>query len=327
MPITVIVCSMGGDESPLTFDGAQRVVLGRGAGSDVRLPDASVSHRHASVRSQGTELVVVDEGSTNGTFVGDVRVAPGMSRIVRSGDWVRLGRVWLRLLMDPNPVTRDLAMATRDLALAFVSQAMRARGADRTMTVRVVEGRDQGATLPLADEGRSYAIGRGSDCDLPLADVDASREHVRVVRRGAGVVIRDAGAKNGTWLGTVRLATNEEVSWRPTQMLQVGRSVLALVEPVGAALAEIEQREDELMDPVATPAEPSALGPLALAARDAAGGAGPSVAPRVSSTEPDGPTVRRPKRTTWSVLDLLVMGAALGVLALSLAGIFWLLRG
>src|SRR5271165_3569132 len=107
MPITVIVRSMVGDESRLTFDGTQRVVIGRGAGSDVRVPDASVSHRHASVRSQGMELLVVDEGSTNGTFVGDVRVAPRMSRIVRSGDWVRVGRVWLRLSMDPVPVTRD----------------------------------------------------------------------------------------------------------------------------------------------------------------------------------------------------------------------------
>jgi len=37
--------------------------------------------------------------------------------------------------------------------------------------------------------------------------------------------------------------------------------------------------------------------------------------------------MRGRRRGMWSVLDLLVMGAALGVLALSLAGIYWLLRG
>jgi hypothetical protein len=37
MPITVIVRSMAGDEPRLIFDGTQRVVIGRGAGSDVRV--------------------------------------------------------------------------------------------------------------------------------------------------------------------------------------------------------------------------------------------------------------------------------------------------
>src|SRR5579862_8977330 len=102
MPITVIVRSIAGDEPRLTFDGTQRVVIGRGAGSDVRVPDATVSHRHASLRAQGAEFVVVDEGSSNGTFVGGVRVAARMSRLVRSGDWVRVGRVWLRVLVDQS---------------------------------------------------------------------------------------------------------------------------------------------------------------------------------------------------------------------------------
>lgn len=39
MAITVIVRSEGGSDTRLTFDGMQRVVIGRGAGSDVRLPD------------------------------------------------------------------------------------------------------------------------------------------------------------------------------------------------------------------------------------------------------------------------------------------------
>src|SRR5208282_5290115 len=105
MPITVIVRPASGTESRLTFDGTQRIVLGRGAGCDVRLPDLTVSVRHASLRAQGADFVVVDEGSANGTFVGGVRVAPRTSRIVRAGDLVRLGRVWVELHFDPTPVT------------------------------------------------------------------------------------------------------------------------------------------------------------------------------------------------------------------------------
>ncbi|MGH7434940.1 MAG: FHA domain-containing protein, partial [Polyangiaceae bacterium] len=90
MALTVVVLSADG--ARLTFDGTSRIVVGRGAGSDVRLPDTSVSVRHASLRAQGSDFAVVDEGSTNGTFVGSVRVAPHTSRIVRAGDRLRLGR-------------------------------------------------------------------------------------------------------------------------------------------------------------------------------------------------------------------------------------------
>src|SRR6516162_9026104 len=135
MPITVIVRSAsegdgtspalpergrtpeGTPESRLTFDGTQRIVIGRGPSCDVRLPDATVSHRHASLRAQGADFVLVDEGSTNGTFVGGVRVAARTSRIVRTGDLVRLGRMWLEMRIDHRPITRDVAAATRELAL------------------------------------------------------------------------------------------------------------------------------------------------------------------------------------------------------------------
>ncbi len=325
MPITVIVRSMAGDEPRLIFDGAQRVVIGRGAGSDVRVPDPSVSHRHASLRSQGTEIIVVDEGSTNGTFVGDVRVAARMSRIVRSGDWLRVGRVWLRLLIDQSPATRDLAMATRDLALAFVAQAMQARGVDRTPAVRVVEGEDQGMTLALADDARGYTVGRGPHCEMPLADPDVSREHVRIVRAEAGVFVEDLGAKNGSWLGAARLPSDQRVAWRAPQMLKVGRTVLALVEPVADALAEIEGAADEPLGPeeVGAPIQPSP--PITSQIGEGSGSRGD--APIASLAEGGGAKTALGPRGTWSLLDLLVMGAALGVLALSLVGIFWLLRG
>jgi len=202
MPLTVIV--RAAPYARMTFDSTQRVVIGRGAGSDVRLPDASVSLRHATLRAQGSDFIVLDEGSTNGTFIGKVRIAPRTSRIVRSGDLVRVGRIWIELRIDQSPVTRDVAAATRDLALALVSQAMRAQGADFTLKIHVVEGRDQGATLPLAEEGRLYVVGRGPDCALALADSDVSREHVRLARRGSGVLVRDLGTKNGTWIGDAR---------------------------------------------------------------------------------------------------------------------------
>jgi pSer/pThr/pTyr-binding forkhead associated (FHA) protein len=324
MPITVLVRAMTDGEARLTFDGTQSVVLGRGASCDVRLPDASVSHRHASLRVQGQDFLVHDEGSVNGTFVGGVRVAPRTSRIVRSGDLVRLGRVWIELLLDQSPVTRDVGAATRDVALALVSQALAAAGTDLTLKLRVVEGRDQGLTLALAEEERTYTLGRGIECDLPMADADASRVHAHVVRRGGAVTVCDLDAKNGTWLGETRLPGNREVVWRPSLMVRVGRTVLALEEPVGDALARIESAPDEPMTDAEEAAPPPAPPPSA-SALPAVGREPASAAPvMVVPVQPVAPTRAR---GGWSPTDLVVMAAALGVLALSIAGLVWLLKG
>jgi len=320
MPLTVIV--LAADGARMTFDATQRVVIGRGAGSDVRLPDPSVSLRHATLRAQGSDFVVFDEGSTNGTYVGSVRVAPRTSRIVRSGDLVRVGRVWLELRLDQSPVTRDVAAATRDLALAMVSRSMLAGGADLTLKLHVVEGRDQGAILPLADDGRFYVVGRAPECALALADADVSREHVKVGRRASSVFVRDMGTKNGTWIGDTRAPADGDVVWKPIHMMKIGRTVLAIEEPLAEALASIEAVADEALSPEeagAPPSEPKAEGTSFEP---------PDVGPSGALAAVPAARVRTERRRTgWSATDMLVMAAALAILALSLAGLVWLLRG
>src|SRR4051812_34570868 len=110
MSVTVVVRSgaTAKNSGPaLTFDG-HRIVIGRSSGSDVRLPDPSVSLRHASIRAQGGEYAIFDEGSTNGTWVGSSRLDAHTPRTVRTGDLVRLGRVWLEVVVDQKPATPDL---------------------------------------------------------------------------------------------------------------------------------------------------------------------------------------------------------------------------
>jgi pSer/pThr/pTyr-binding forkhead associated (FHA) protein len=332
MSITVIVRSPAGDETRLTFDGTTRIVIGRGSSCDVRLPDASVSFRHASLRAQGAEFALIDEGSRNGTFVGGVRVAARTSRIVRSGDRVRIGRVWLELRLDQSPVTRDLAAATRDLALGLVAQAMQRAGEDATTKVSVVEGRDQGATLQLSTEGRDYVLGRAAECDLPLSDSDVSRQHLEMRRQGGVVAVRDLDTKNGSWLGEARVPSGSRAVWRPAQMLRVGHTVLALVEPVAEALAAIECAPDEALGQAELASEPpenAAAAPEVSApqTRGPEGDLSAQSPPKQSPESERGASPVRAGRAAWSVTDVIVVSAAVGVLALSVAGLVWLLRG
>jgi pSer/pThr/pTyr-binding forkhead associated (FHA) protein len=324
MPLSVLVRNHGGEPQVLTFDG-DRVVLGRGAFADVRLPDPSVSTRHATVRVLGGEYLLFDEGSTNGTFVGGIRLAPQTPRSIRSGDLVRLGRVWVEVRTEAAPLTQDLPLATRDLAFRLVEEAMLAIGDETSPSVSVVEGGDVGASLTLAEEGHVYVIGRGETCALLLSDADASREHVQVVRRGGSVLIRDLGAKNRAALGEVWLATERDVVWRRPSMLRVGRTVLALREPVADALAELEGSADEALpeggEPPPPPPSSHAPAPPSLS-----GGARTAAAPLAEATPSVAPKPV-PRGPAWSTTDLAVGGAAILVIALSAAGLYWLLRG
>jgi len=325
MPLTLVLRSSegtsGGAEPALTFDG-ERVVIGRGPNCDVRLPDPSVSHRHASVRANGSEYVLVDEKSSNGTFVGGARLTPHSPRPLKHGELFRVGRVWLEARIDQTPATRDLAFATRDLALALVSQAMRALGEEASAKVLVVEGRDVGAEMLLADEGRAYLIGRDGPSDLPLADVDVSRTHVQVVRRGGLVLVRDLGSKNGARLGDVRIPVERDAPWRTGTNLRIGNTTLALIEPAAIALAELEAADDEPIEPVDVP-------PAPLSAE-------PDPAPPQASAVPGAPVVpsssrtrapKGPRTDVFTAADFAVVLAALAVLGLSIAGLVWLLRG
>ena len=73
------------DEGPLT--------IGRLPESSVVVDDANVSRRHAEVRRDGPDAVVVDLGSTNGTRVNGAQVR---TRRLEDGDEITVGRTSLR---------------------------------------------------------------------------------------------------------------------------------------------------------------------------------------------------------------------------------------
>ncbi|MFO0734378.1 MAG: FHA domain-containing protein [Labilithrix sp.] len=335
MPVTIIVRRDEQGESPsLTFDGA-RLLIGRSDGADVRLPDPSVSLRHATIRADAANYSIVDEGSTNGTSVGGVKLLPQTPRLLKTGDLVRVGRVWLEISIGQRAPTPDLALATRDLALAMVKKAMEAHGDDTRARIRVVEGPDLGTELTLAEDNRRYVLGRAERCDLPLADEDASREHAAVVRKNGQVFITDLQSSNGVRLGEQRLTPDRDTVWRAATMVRIGQSVLALEEPVGNMLADLAALPDEKLPAAEEPPPPSSI-PSSLRPASAAPPATPppaeptAAAPiaEVPKTDSRSETtvVRRKSKRTWGTVDYAVVGVAIVIIGASLAGLVWVLR-
>jgi len=67
-------------------------LLGRGTDCDLRLVDAGVSRHHAELRVENDQVVLVDRGSTNGTFVNG---QPVRRVVLTDGTHVTLGRTTL----------------------------------------------------------------------------------------------------------------------------------------------------------------------------------------------------------------------------------------
>ena len=95
--------------------------IGRGAHNDVSIADDSVSDSHAKILRKEGHWYVVDQGSTNGTYVGGRRVQ-GEQQLVGAPD-VRFGNI--KLTFRPAAGAQDVGGGTRAIAALSVDQAKR----------------------------------------------------------------------------------------------------------------------------------------------------------------------------------------------------------
>ncbi len=85
-----------GTDETLLISLAQGVThVGRGLAADLRLDDVSVSRRHALLLSRASGVRVLDDRSSNGTFVNGRRI---VQADLSDGDVLVLGRIVLRYL-------------------------------------------------------------------------------------------------------------------------------------------------------------------------------------------------------------------------------------
>jgi len=91
--------------------GSTVVKVGRASENQLVVNDSEVSWLHAQIHPQGQGHIVVDLGSTNGTFVNDQRLLPHTPRQLHVGDTVRFGNTpFSYMMVTPQyPPTRIAA--------------------------------------------------------------------------------------------------------------------------------------------------------------------------------------------------------------------------
>ncbi|MGA7651530.1 MAG: FHA domain-containing protein, partial [Terracidiphilus sp.] len=150
-------------------------LVGSAPGCDLRVPDAVVSGAHCRVTRRGGGFLVEDLRSTNGTWVGGVKLTPGVAVQVQYGAKVLLaGRVEM-----PWPTTRG-----------------KSPGDSASPSGRLH------ATFPVGSSRRTeITIGRAPDStvriDLPII----SWNHAVIRLQDGKYILEDCGSTNGTAVG------------------------------------------------------------------------------------------------------------------------------
>jgi DNA-binding NtrC family response regulator len=101
----------------------------------------------------------------------------------------------------------------------------------------IAAGTDHEERVAIGD--RPVRLGSDEDNDVVVADAHVSRRHAEVRRTSEGVVVRDLGSKNGTFVGGVRV---KEALLEPGSIITLGATDLRFESDAGAAAGAAPRR-------------------------------------------------------------------------------------
>ena len=310
-----LVCLTDGREYAV---GEQGMFFGRDAVSDIVVTSGEVSRRHAQIlpTPQG---YVLNDSSTNGTFVNEERVEG--SRVLVRADVLRIGDDEFRFYAEesepaapPRPTAPPRSATPPPGAAARLNNTMmgmpafdpatlkpKAAGAGRTVlaTLLVRKGPLKGerftVNVPVAN------IGRADYNDIVVDHESVSQAHAKLQLRDEVWVLSDSGSTNGTTVDGVRI--EDEIPLSPGSTITIGE-VPMLFDPA-EGLAVKSQPETAVV-----PALGSVPPPPRRATPAGVGAMPNSSVPKVVASPPKSGSGR------WLLVTLVVAAAAVAALFL-----------
>jgi pSer/pThr/pTyr-binding forkhead associated (FHA) protein len=114
------------DGSEVTHELTDEVItLGRVEDNAIQIEDASVSSHHAELSLHGSDYILRDLGSTNGTTINGAALAPEVEHALAAGDRVVFGNIAVRYLTEASAASENLQPlpAGAEMALAPASSS------------------------------------------------------------------------------------------------------------------------------------------------------------------------------------------------------------
>lgn len=319
MAVRFVVRSRDGhklqEELAYPFD-QSRIVLGRAVSADVRIPSPTVSESHASVQLRGSDWLVTDLGSRNGTKHNGQRLTPERVRKLQDGDVLEIGNYILSFHTGVVMTEPMSAERTASLARRLWREAQNARGVQlEAAHFRVINGTRAGTTLEIPPAPARLHIGNHEGCQLVLAEPALQRETLEVVHDLEGVLVRSLSGEAVIQLAGQRYKLRR---LHDRDELQVGTTRLVFAEPAQHAIDALKGIPDApLSEPPVAPVTVEEHTETAAPARSSI----PSTASPRRSTSPSSQ-----EKTGPSLAELVIYALAIAVLLASGLALMLLLR-
>jgi pSer/pThr/pTyr-binding forkhead associated (FHA) protein len=183
-------------------DGA---TLGRAENNLIRSDDVAVSRRHCRIVQAGGRWWVEDS-SSSGTFVNDVRV---QRQALGHGDVIRCGSLQVRFVEVPGilqpPVKSNPDQPTLSAGDIDIRKLAQMAPPAPAAPPFVIEEESSHRAVTLRS-GQQAILGRTTGVDLQLEDITVSKRHAQVTHQGGFCVIEDLRSTGGTFVNEQRIA-------------------------------------------------------------------------------------------------------------------------
>ncbi len=209
---------------------AGEVVVGRAKDAQLSVNNNLVSSQHAQLLYDANgDLHVIDLNSTNGTFLNERKLEPGVPYQIRACDVLRLaGDKGVKLVFNPD----EYSSVVKD----------RKSSADST-------GENNFSTTNILEKfasKRLIIVGRNPDCDVFLAHQSISRQHASIEKKGLDdFVITDLNSTNGTFVNGRRVNGSMKIGQNDT--IIIGRFQLSLSGKVRDLSREVSIRTERVV--------------------------------------------------------------------------------
>lgn len=158
------------------------IIIGSGDSVDVKLDAPGIAEKHAVIhKKNGQYIIEVDNESklvsVNGKLIKE-------SRNLGNDDLIIMSQVHIKCIQSSKEQKED-------------ANRTRVRMALPKYILRGVSGTYFGKTYPLRG---TTTIGRHSECDICVNSDGISRKHVQISEHPDGLIIKDLGSSNGTFV-------------------------------------------------------------------------------------------------------------------------------
>jgi len=211
----------------------RRLTVGREGDNDLVLDQAGVSRHHARIEFDGMKYQVIDLNSTNGTFVADVKLLPGVPEEWKPDKPLRIGGSWLRLERAAAQSVAGIAMARPEGTAVEASILHKSRGAGRVglsvepMELNVEPGGSATTSLTILNSGPVVDHFVTTVSGVPPAWVPAVPEPVRLMpgAQQAVMLVLQPPRSPASRAGEYRLSIQVTSQDIPSEVAEVKQTV------------------------------------------------------------------------------------------------------